>query len=69
MLAQTDEDEDDIEDRRASLPPLSSVQNLATFERLARNVLGEDSRAWKYISSVSDDGWSECLVCSMSHYL
>ncbi|KAM0749238.1 cytochrome B2 [Meredithblackwellia eburnea MCA 4105] len=50
------EDQDDVSVRREELPPVSSVVNLAGFERLAKHVLGEDSRAWNFYSSFADDG-------------
>lgn len=55
-MAVTDNEENDIDERRDELPPLSTISNLATFERLAKYVLQADSTAWKYISSWSDDG-------------
>lgn len=48
--------EHDEADRRANLPDPEMVFNLAEFERIAKECLGEDSRAWRYFSSFSDDG-------------
>lgn len=47
---------DEIEERRDALPPVETVLNLKTFEEFAKEVLGEESRAWRYFSSWSDDG-------------
>ncbi|KAL7008763.1 Karyopherin transporter [Cystobasidiomycetes sp. EMM_F5] len=49
-------DAEEIQARRDQLPPLSTILNIATFERLAKHVLGENSQGWKYASSYSDDG-------------
>ncbi|WVQ86193.1 hypothetical protein IAT38_008361 [Cryptococcus sp. DSM 104549] len=49
-------DEDEVQKRRRDLPDISYVANLATFERLAKDVLGENSRAWEFISSYAEDG-------------
>lgn len=54
-----DQDEDEIEERRQALPPAASVLNLSTFEKYAKQLLGEDSRAWVYISGWADDGVCE----------
>lgn len=55
-------DADEVQARREALPPLSTVLNIATFEGLAKQVLGEDSQAWRYISSYSDDGYSKAFI-------
>lgn len=52
---------DEVEERRDNLPPVETVLNLATFERMAKEVLGEESRAWRYFYSYSDDGVCKCL--------
>jgi L-lactate dehydrogenase (cytochrome) len=57
-----DQDEDEIEERRQALPPAASVLNISTFEKYAQQVLGEDSRAWVYISGWADDGVCESDV-------
>lgn len=53
---------DEVEERRESLPPVETVLNLKTFEELAKYVLGEESRAWRYFSSWADDGVSKCSL-------
>lgn len=50
------EDEDELQERRDALPDSELVVNLAEFESLAMELLGEDSRPWRYFSSWSDDG-------------
>lgn len=58
-----DEEADEIEARRQELPGPENVINLRQFESLAKHVLGEDSRAWKFFSSFADDGASELETC------
>lgn len=60
------EDAEEIEKRRAELPEPEYVINLGEFEALAKRVLGEDSRAWRFFSSYADDGASTfvCLACT-----
>lgn len=58
-VADTGEDEDELDERRAQLPPLHAVVNLRSFEELARTVIGEDSRPYNFITSYADDGDSE----------
>lgn len=58
-VAGLGEELDEVEARRAELPPVESVLNLAQFERMARDVLGAESRGWKFYSSYADDGASE----------
>lgn len=55
-IAQVPGASDEIEERRQALPPVETVLNLTTFEQFAKQVLGEDSRSWRYFSSWSDDG-------------
>lgn len=47
---------EEADERRADLPPVEGVVNVSQFEVLARQVLGEDSRAYNFISSYADDG-------------
>jgi L-lactate dehydrogenase (cytochrome) len=54
-------DEEGAEKRRKELPDVDTIPNLSTFERLAKEVLTEDSRGYAYISSVADDGYSQLL--------
>lgn len=49
---------DEVEERRQALPEPEYVINLGEFEALAKEVLGEDSRAWRFFSSFADDGAS-----------
>ncbi|KAM0747157.1 L-mandelate dehydrogenase [Meredithblackwellia eburnea MCA 4105] len=51
-------DEDEMDEKRAELPPTELVVNLKEFETLAKELLGEESRPWRYFSSWSDDGVS-----------
>lgn len=60
------EGEDDIQERRDALPPAETVQNLNEFEGLARELLGEESRAWRYFSSYSDDGVGLCISLALT---
>lgn len=60
--------EEDLDARRAQLPPLSSIPNLAVFETLAEEILGKDSTAWRYISSWSDDGVCKYDAASKSQF-
>lgn len=53
------EGEAEIQERRERLPEPEFVINLGEFEKLAKEVLGEDSRAWRFFSSFADDGASE----------
>lgn len=62
--AVSGDEEEERDERRAELPPLSSVVNIASFEAMAKEVLGEDSRSWLYISGYSDDG-----VCKLAAFL
>ncbi|KAI5479365.1 L-aminoadipate-semialdehyde dehydrogenase [Pseudohyphozyma bogoriensis] len=55
-VAKDGDDADEMDEKRANLPPTEFVFNLAEFERLAKDLLGEESRAWRYFSSFSDDG-------------
>lgn len=57
-LAEVEDDEDELEEKRAKLPPVGTVVALSEFEAMAKLVLGENSRAWNYIFSYSDDGAS-----------
>ncbi|KAK4705053.1 L-lactate dehydrogenase (cytochrome), partial [Phenoliferia sp. Uapishka_3] len=57
-VVRASEDEDELEERRSALPPSELVINLAEFATLAKELLGEDSRPWRYFSSWSDDGTS-----------
>ncbi|ORY79747.1 FMN-dependent dehydrogenase-domain-containing protein [Leucosporidium creatinivorum] len=50
------EGEEEIEARRSNLPDPEYVINLGEFEKMAKEVLGEDSRAWRFFSSFADDG-------------
>jgi len=61
-VAGAGEEIGEIKRRRENLPPVESVLNLAQFERMAKGVLGADSRAWKFYSSYADDGASKSLV-------
>lgn len=58
-VVKADEDGDEVDQRREELPDPSYVINLNEFEALAKTVLGEDSRAWKFFSSYADDGASK----------
>lgn len=60
-VVKTSDDEDEVDARRDALPPAELVLNLGEFETLAREVLGEDSRAWRYFSSFADDGACESM--------
>ncbi|KAM0748302.1 L-mandelate dehydrogenase, partial [Meredithblackwellia eburnea MCA 4105] len=48
---------DEIDERRENLRSPDTVINLAQFEKLAKEVLGEDSRVWNFFSSFADDGF------------
>ena len=58
-IVHSGEAEDEIQARRDELPPVDSVVNVAQFESMAKHVLGEDSREWRYFSSYCDDGVSK----------
>ncbi|KAK4052691.1 hypothetical protein OIV83_001978 [Microbotryomycetes sp. JL201] len=51
-------DDSDVSERRSQLPPPEFVLNLREMEAFALQVLGKDSRAWRYFSSYADDGAS-----------
>ncbi|KAM0786780.1 hypothetical protein ACM66B_002214 [Microbotryomycetes sp. NB124-2] len=51
-------DDGGVSDRRSKLPPPEYVLNLHEMEQFALQVLGTDSRAWRYFSSYADDGAS-----------
>jgi len=60
-IAGAGEEVYEVHQRWAKLPPVERVLNLAQFERMAREVLGPDSRTWKLHSSYADDGSSGAL--------
>ena len=55
-VATVGEELEEANERRAALPLVEAVVNVAQFEALAKDVLGEDSRAFNFISSYADDG-------------
>lgn len=56
--------EEDREERRLALPPVEKVINLNEFEEMARRVLGEDSKAYKFYASVAEDGVGKFILSS-----
>ncbi|KAM0792589.1 hypothetical protein ACM66B_005250 [Microbotryomycetes sp. NB124-2] len=55
---EADDNADQVEARRLELPDPDYVINLREFESMAKYVLGQDSRGWKFFSSYADDGAS-----------
>ncbi|KAK4058620.1 hypothetical protein OIO90_000064 [Microbotryomycetes sp. JL221] len=53
---EAEDNADEVERRRNSLPEPDYIINLREFEPLAKFVLGDDSRGWKFFSSYADDG-------------
>ncbi|KAK4057518.1 hypothetical protein OIO90_001587 [Microbotryomycetes sp. JL221] len=47
-----------VTERRNKLPPPEFVLNLNEMEQFAQQILGPNSRAWRYFSSFADDGLS-----------
>ncbi|KAK4703259.1 L-lactate dehydrogenase (cytochrome), partial [Phenoliferia sp. Uapishka_3] len=47
---------EELTERRNNLPPLDTIRNVAQFEHLAKEVLGDEAREWHYFSSFADDG-------------
>lgn len=64
-VVPTSVDADEVDARRKALRGPETVINLAEFEKLAKEVLG-DTRAWHFFSSFSDDGASELFSPSYS---
>lgn len=63
-VVPADEQGERVDARREELPDPDYVINLGEFETLAKTVLGEDSRAWKFYSSYADDGVSKYSIIS-----